>query len=85
MCAVLSAIRLLNPSENPLRQRTLQSWSGEGGSWLAILNNALIEHGVGDLHETSDVCADHEIAGFAVLLRCIPRDLENRGHDMAYS
>ena len=36
------------------------------------LNNALVEHGIGNLYEASDVGADYEIAGLSVLFRGVP-------------
>ena len=47
------------------------------------LNNTLVEHGIGDFHESGYVCADHEIAGLTVLFRSIPGVLKNRGHNVA--
>ena len=50
-----------------------------------ILNNPLVEHGVGDFYESCDVGPDYEIAGLSVVFRGIPGDLKNCGHDMAQS
>ena len=52
---------------------------------LLILNDALVEHGVGNLDKSGNVCADHEIAGFSVLFRGLPRDFEDRRHDVTQS
>ena len=70
--AVLSPVRSCNLSENPPRQRTLQRCFGDAGSRFVHLNNALVEHGIGDLDEPGDVCADYEIAGLPVLFRSVP-------------
>jgi len=83
-CAVLSAVRPPNLSENPLRQRALQPWFGcEAGTWLANLHNALIQHGVGHLHEAGYVGADDEIARLPVLFRSVPGVFKDSGHDLA--
>ena len=66
------AVHPCNLSENPLRQRTLQPLAWRSPKWLANLHNALVEHGIGDLDEPGDVCADHEIAGLPVLFRSVP-------------
>ena len=52
-------------------------------SLLLMLNNALVEHGIGHLYEASDVCADNEIAGLPVLFRGVPGILKDGGHDVA--
>ena len=58
---------------------------GKAGSWLANLHNALVEHGIGDFYEASDVRANYEIAGVAVFFRSVPGVLEDRRHDVAQS
>ena len=47
-----------------------------------VLNNTLIEHGISDFYEASDVGADYEIAGLPVLFRSVPGDFEDRRHDV---
>jgi hypothetical protein len=42
------------------------------------LHNALVEHGIGDFYEASDVCADHEIAGLPVIFCGVPGILKDR-------
>ena len=45
--------------------------------------HTLVEHGIGDFHESGYVCADHEIAGLTVLFRSFPGVFEDRGHNVA--
>src|ERR1700757_3488037 len=47
------------------------------------LNNALVEHGVGDLYKTGYIGADHEISGLPVLFRSVPGVFKDCGHDVA--
>src|SRR6266513_329166 len=45
--------------------------------------NALVEHGIGDFYEASDVRANYEIAGVSVLFGSVPGVFEDRRHDVA--
>ena len=47
------------------------------------IHNALVEHGIGDFYESSDVRANYEIAGVSVLFRSVPGVFKDRRHDVA--
>jgi len=50
-----------------------------------VLHESLVEHGVGDLHETSDVGAYYEIARLPIFFGCLICLLMNSNHNVVQS
>jgi len=60
----------LRPHGKALSSEAQQSRCLNAGSYTQLwaLHKSVVKHGVGDLYEAGDVCADNEIAGAAIFL-----------------